>query len=411
VYNYCPTAPQDEFIFSEATFPAMVAGFGAGKTDALVMRSIAGKLESPDTHRAFYEPTYDLVRMVAFPRFEQILSEANIPYRLLQTPHNRLDIEGQGSIFFRSMDTPARIIGYQVGDSDVDELDTLKQKDAAECWRRILSRNRQKKKNGKPNTVAVATTPEGFRFVYNTWERDPKPGYQIIRAPSYSNPHLDPAYIQSLRDIYPENLLQAYIEGQFVNLTSGTVYHVFNRKKHNSLEERKPGEPLFIGVDFNVGQMVAIVSVKRAGKPHAVDEFTKVYDTPALIHLLKERLPGHQINIYPDASGDSRKSVNASATDIALLKEAGFAVFAKQQNPPVRDRINSVNGALTHGAFVNVSRCPTLTLCLEQQAYDDHGEPDKKSGLDHANDAWGYFLAYDYPVIKPATSINIGRAF
>jgi hypothetical protein len=130
-----------------------------------------------------------------------------------------------------------------------------------------------------------------------------------------------------------------------------------------------------------------------------------------MILIIKERYAGHQINIYPDASADSRKANNANTTDIKLLREAGFSVFHKPTNPSVRDRINSVNGCFTNGAFVNVQNCPSMARCLEQQTYGENGEPDKKAGLDHLNDAFGYFLAYDYPVIKPALNINIGQAF
>jgi hypothetical protein len=36
--------------------------------------------------------------------------------------------------------------------------------------------------------------------------------------------------------------------------------------------------------------------------------------------------------------------------------------------------------------------CPRLIESLERQGYDDRGEPDKKSGYDHACDALGYPL-------------------
>ena len=402
-----PTVPQDQFIFSEAQYPAIVAGFGAGKTEALIVRSLLGKLAYPNNDRAFYEPTYDLIRMIAWPRFEEMLSGLGVPYRLTKHPHNVLDIEGHGRIIFRSMDTPQRIIGFEVGDSDVDELDTLKRDDAAEVWRRILSRNRQKKLDGSKNTVGVATTPEGFRFVYETWEEQRPPGYEIIRAPSYSNPHLPEGYIDSLRDIYPSNLLDAYIEGLFVNLTSGTVYIQYDRHKCNTHETEQPGEPLFVGMDFNVGNMAAVIHVKREGKPVAVGEITKAYDTPDMARLLKERYSGHAIHVYPDASGDSRKSVNASKTDIAILRDAGFSVHAPKKNPPVKDRINAMNAAFETGYKINVDRCPSYVKCLEQQAYNQHGEPDKSQGLDHLPDGGGYFIHHDYPVIKPATATKL----
>ena len=395
---------------STSPYPAIVAGFGAGKTEALVWRSILGKLQYPKSDRAFYEPTYDLIRMIAWPRFEEILSEAQIPYKLTKSPHNVLDIEGYGRIIFRSMDTPSRIIGYEVGDSELDELDTLKTNDAAEVWRRCLSRNRQKKANNDPNTMGVATTPEGFKFVYQTWEAGDAPGYEIIKAPSYSNPYLPEGYLDSLRDIYPENLLEAYIEGNFVNLTSGSVYIGFDRELNGSSEVERPGEPLYVGMDFNVGEMSAVVHVKREGQPIAVAEVTKGYDTPDMISILKQRFEGHDLYVYPDSSGGSRKSMDASKTDISLLSSAGFMVIAPKKNPFVRDRINSMNAAFGNGYKVNTDRCPGYTLCLEQQAYDNNGQPDKKQGLDHLPDAGGYFISYDYPLIKPVFHTGIGMA-
>lgn len=362
------------------------------------MRSLIGKIKHPKTNRAFYEPTYDLIRMIAWPRFEELLTNLNIPYRLTKTPHNVLDIEGCGQIIFRSMDTPSRIIGYEVGDSDVDELDTLKRDDAADVWRRVLSRNRQKKANGAINTAAVATTPEGYRFVYEAWEKNPQAGYEIIRAPTRSNPHLPADYIDSLKSIYPEHLLNAYIEGKFVNLTSGTVYIGFDRHTNSTNETIQGHEPLYVGMDFNVGNMSAVVHVKRDGEPMAVDEITKAYDTPDMCNILKQRYEGHNIIVYPDSSGNSRKSNDAAKTDIRVLKDAGFSVRAPKKNPPVRDRINSMNAAFKGGYRVNADRCPEYVRCLEQQAYNNNGDPDKSQGLDHLPDAGGYFIGYEYPV-------------
>ena len=403
-----PTKPQFEYIYHEAQYPAMVAGFGAGKTEAAIIRSVLGKLKNPNLDRGFYAPTYDLIRMIAFPRFESLLEQMEIPYRLYKSPLNYIELEGKGKIFFRSMDAPHRIIGYEHADADVDELDTMKVSDAAYAWRQILARNRQKKPYNQINTIGCTTTPEGFKFVYETWKNNPKDGYEIIQAPTISNPHLPIGYIDSLKAIYPENLLAAYLDGEFVNLTSGTVYNAYNRIAQRSAETIKEKELLCIGMDFNVTNMSAVIYVVRDEKWHAVSELKGIYDTPSIITAIKEKWLGHSIRIYPDATGKSRKSIDASTSDISLLEQAGFSVYANSKNPFIKDRVAATNAAFNHGMlFINDSACPEYARCMEQLAYDKNGVPDKSSNIDHLPDAGTYPIAYEMPIIKPAIAVNV----
>jgi phage terminase large subunit len=344
--------------------------------------------------------------MIAWPRFEATLTELGISYRLQKSPINQIDIEGYGCIFFRSMENPQRIIGYEHADADIDELDTLKRDDAAYVWRQVMARNRQAKDG--PNTVGVTTTPEGFRFVYEQWRKEAKPEYAIIQAPTRSNPHLPDGYIESLQDAYPAHLLEAYLEGRFVNLTSGTVYTSYNRHACDSDETIRDGEPLFIGCDFNVTKQAATVYVQRDGGKvwHCVDELVNMYDTPEMISIIQNRYKNNHIVIYPDASGKSRKTVDASKSDIALLEQAGFTIRVNKRNPAVKDRIMSMNASLEQGRVkVNANKCPTVAECLEQQVYKN-GEPDKSNGRDHQNDATTYPIAYEMPVVKPVTNVS-----
>jgi hypothetical protein len=397
------TDPQYDFIFSNAQFPALVAGFGSGKTHALLNRNLKNKISYPRNNVAYYLPTFDLVKKIAFPRYSEMLEELGLPFRLNKTDAE-ISIEDHGKVIFRTLDTPHRIIGYEVGDSDVDELDTLPTHQARDAWNKIIARNRQKKPDGSLNTVGIGTTPEGFKFVYDMWERNKPAGYELIRASTYSNiDNLPAGYIESLKEIYPTNLLAAYLDGHFVNLTSGSVYVDFDRKLNASNETIKENDQLHVGMDFNVGKMAAVINVLRDDKPHAVGEITGVLDTPAMIVALKNRYPDRKIIVYPDASGDSRRSNNASESDLALLKQAKFSVFVNQSNPAVKDRVLSVNLRIKNAAgerkmFINVDRCPHLVEALEKQCYDKNGEPDKTSGLDHIIDAQGYFVCYRYPI-------------
>lgn len=411
--------PQFQLVSSKVKFPAFVGGLGSGKTEALIQRAMYLKNEYPTGNIGYYLPTFDLVALIAMPRFEEKLeemqSEGNgLPFKCIKSPRPRIDIENCGSIIFRTMDTPGRIIGYEVMDSMVDEIDTLKLKAAKDVWRKILSRNRQKKPDGKPNTVAVGTTPEGFEFVYETWKKEEATartkGYFLIKASTYSNQKNLPAdYIGDLIGNFPSNLIEAYIEGNFVNLKSGSVYPDFDRVLNNSVETIKPTDDLNVGMDFNVTKMAAIIIVNRDGLPHAVTELTGIYDTPAIIKAIKLRFPNHRIFVYPDSSGGSRKTTDASESDIQLLRQAGFHVFAPAANPPVRDRVLAMNVMILNGEDqrrfkVNVNACPILTEGLEKQSYDDNGEPDKTSGLDHLLDATGYYIHYNWPVKGRAAS-------
>ena len=403
------TKPQFKFVTTKSQFPAFVAGFGAGKTHAAICRNLSKKLMYPKQNVAYYLPTYDLVRTIGFPRFSEMLDEMEISYKQ-NRQDNMIHLEGRGSIIFRTMDRPERIIGYEVADSDVDELDTLKTEKAREAWEKIISRNRQKKPDGGLNTVGVATTPEGFRFVYDRWKKNPAKGYELIIAATQTNVrNLPEGYIESLKATYPSNRLSAYLDGQFVNLTSGSVYTEFDREKNAAPlgVGIEPKDTLHIGMDFNVGKMAAIIHILRDNAPYAVAEIVNVLDTPAMISLIKRDYGGHSVMVYPDASGGSRKSVNASESDLSLLRQAGFTVCVNTKNPAVKDRVLSVNKVLTEGLYkININNCPHLVEGLEKQAYDKNGEPDKSNDLDHANDAAGYFITYRYPVARSVFTVG-----
>jgi len=408
-FKHFLTKPQAEFVFTKSAFPAMIAGYGSGKTTAGVTRAFELKKRYPKQKVGYYLPTYPLINDIAVPRFEEFLGEKGIKYSY-NKKDKELKIRGMGSVIFRTMDRPERIVGYEHADAIADELDTLPTDKAADVWRKIKARNREKKPDGSQNTIGAVTTPEGFKFMYDRWERDPVEGHQLIRASTYSNlRNLPENYIEDLIREYPAQLIQAYIDGIFVNLTNKSVYSEFDRIRCATMAVIQTGEILRIGMDFNVGQMAAVVHVMRTGKDgvqraYAVDELTGLLDTPEMITNLKLLYPEHRIIVYPDASGAARKTVNASATDLALLREAGFKVFVNTKNPFVKDRVLSFNVLMkAQRYFVNVDRCPVLVEGLEKQAYDDKGEPDKSSGLDHSNDAAGYFVNYEFGITRGKT--------
>lgn len=402
------TEPQARFFQLRDKYPAFVGGFGTGKTETLANCAIRDALESSSALIALYEPTYDLVRLILAPRMEEKLSDLGIRYKYNKQENIIYTSSGQcGDFVLRTLENPARIIGYESYRAHVDEIDTLKKDLAKLAWQKIIARNRQQPDGvAEPfNRVSAYTTPEGYRFVYDTWGRNPKPGYVMVQAATYSNPFLPDDYVQTLRDSYPAALIDAYIEGRFTNLTSGSVYPDFDRALNHSDATLQKGEPALIGMDFNRLHMSAVIYALRDGWPVAVDEITDGRDTPQMVELFLERYKrkGHPVTIFPDASGQNSSSKNASESDLSILKKAGLVVRVNSTNPAITDRVNAVNALILNGQGerrlkVNTHRCPHLTDGLEQQAYDKNGMPDKSSGIDHVIDAAGYPLAHLFPI-------------
>ncbi len=436
--------PQYDFLTSDYKHTGFVAGFGSGKSFIGTLKSHMKILNGvPKT--AYYLPTYGDIRDIAFDGFPIVSEMLGYKYKLNKSVKEfyLLDSYGKeiGKTLFRNMSEPESIVGYQVGYSLIDETDILKSEIMDKAFKKILGRNRlvvpvQDKemvsefiKTKTPpkgtyfhkdrkvlcwiNGTDVAGTPEGFKWFYKRFIKDFNSGKDLlIKASTYSNLHnLPDDFIDTLREEYTPELFNAYVNGEFVNLSSGTVYSYFKRDKHHTDREIQDRDILHIGQDFNIGGCCGRIFVIDGGKPSLVDEYS-VYDTQSIINHLNKNYNGYKIIIYPDASGRANKT-NSSSSDIKLLENAGFKVDAPNKNPYVTDRVNSVNTLFYKDSFsVNTHKCPESTKSLEQQAYDDKGEPEKFNGantVDDSNDAIGYFIHRKFGITRSTMTLSSQR--
>lgn len=374
------------------------AGYGAGKTRALCAKAVMLAAANQGFIGAVMEPTGPLIRDIWQNDFEQFLEAYDIPYtfRASPLPEYMLHLPGGDTkILCRSFENWSRIIGLNLAWVLADEIDTVTPSIANKAFPKILGRLR----SGNVRQFGAASTPEGFRWMWTTFGSEQAKDRQdrkLIKMRSSDNPHLPPDFIERLEANYDPNLLKAYLEGEFVNLTTGVIYDRFDRTKHviSSLPNTDR-EPLRIGVDFNISNMSAIIGVKLGSSLLIIDEISGAHDTDALAQQIKARYPDRRIYIYPDASGGNR-STNASQTDIQILESYGMSNQSPRANPPVRDRVAAVQALLENGkgqVRLQVSHtCKRLIECLELQCYTEKGDPDKDAGHDHMNDALGYLV-------------------
>ena len=403
------SSPQHSFLTLGTKYRAFVGGFGSGKTFVGCIDLLNFAIQHPRTVQGYFSTTYSLIRDIFYPTISEAAEMLGLRVEVKKSDKEVNVFRGSvyiGTIICRSMDNPETIIGFKIARALVDEIDTLTAAKAETAWLKIIARLRLKI-DGVVNGIGVTTTPEGFKFVYQTFKKDPSASYSMVQASTQENAeYLPDDYIKTLVESYPPQLIAAYLNGEFVNLTSGTVYSEYDRKKNHSSEAIQAGDALHIGMDFNVMNMSAVIHVFRGDTPHAVKELSGVRDTPTMAALIKDRYRAHQIAIYPDASGQNTSSKSASVSDLSILRQAGFTVKAHTRNPSVKDRVNAMQAMFCNALgerryFVNEHQCPDYAQGLEQQAYDKNGEPDKKSGHDHLNDAGGYFVEHKFPINKP----------
>jgi PBSX family phage terminase large subunit len=374
------------------------AGYGAGKTRALCAKAVHLAMANQGFIGVVMEPTGPLIRDIWQSDFDDFLEAYDIPYTFRASPLPEYTLHlpgGDTKILCRSFENWQRIIGINGAWILADEIDTVNPSIANKAFPKILGRLR----SGNVRQFAAASTPEGFRWMWQTFASEDgksRDDRRLIRMRTQDNPYLPSDFIERMQANYDPQLLRAYLDGEFVNLTTGQIYDRFDRAKHVSVHcPDISREPLRIGVDFNVGNMSAVIAIRAGKSLYVVDEISGAHDTDTLAQKIKANYPDHKIYVYPDASGGNR-STNATQTDIAILESYGMSNQSPKANPPVRDRVAAVQALLENGKgevrLKIASSCVKLIECLELQSYTEKGDPDKDAGYDHMNDALGYLI-------------------
>ncbi len=407
---------QREFLLDEThRILGYIGGFGSGKSFALCAKAIILGMKNPGTTAMVAEPSFPMIRSVFIPAMDDALERWGIDYEFRVSPQPEYVLKlptGNVKLLAQSAENWQKVRGQNISFVLWDECDSSPPDTAQKAGEMFLARMRV----GKVNQLAMASTPEGFRYCYRTFEENKGDDKRLIRVRTQDNPNLPEEFIESLRKNYPPQLIQAYLEGHFVNLASCSLYPAFDRSLNYTDATPDPMDTIFVGVDLNVGNCVTQHLVKRGDEFHFFAE--AVYrDTTQIAQGLKEMYPNHfrsgQLVLIPDASAKQRSTAAAQESDIGILKKAGHTVSPQQSNPLVQDRINAVNVLIEQRKLKVGNGCKHLIRTLEQHAYDDKSKPEKggvgMDDLSHSGDAAGYAIYRLAAIRKWTTDQRRGR--
>lgn len=384
----------------EHKYVALCGGYGSGKSYSAVAKSVLLSIRSPGFTGIFLEPTIPLLRDVAIPTWESFLTKFSIPHEFRSSPLPNYTLRlpgGDTPIFLRSLENVERLIGVNAAWIVADEIDTVKEDIATRAIVKLQGRVRV----GNCRQMAFATTPEGYRFMHTFFVKESSPDKLLIRARTTDNPYLDPGYAENLRTQYPPQLVESYLNGEFVNLATATVFAEYERGRcKTAVSGPDHDELVVVGADFNIGRSMSIYAVIRSerGIPvlHIFGEH-QANDTFALAQYLRRQYTNQillkNLVVYPDASG-GRMQTSSTTTDHDILRDAGIRVITERKNPNIQETIQHTN-ALFHNAQIriNTATCPELVSCCQEWGYDDTLKPEKGTGSnahDHVGDALRY---------------------
>ena len=389
---------------SEDKYPFMLGGVGSGKTTAFCVKAISEAGKNSGKTILLAEPTYPMIRDVLQPTFEQVLRQAGFDYdyTATATKYRVYWKNGWCDIIMRSAENYMRWAGLNLAAGGIDEADQLRDDRA---WKMLLSRLR----DGNTLTGFGSGTPEGFKFVYKYWGDDPGPGYKLIRGKTTDNIMLPEEFINSLKENYDETLLRAYLNGEFVNLQSGTTYYNFNRSDNVNANTYNHALPVRCAIDFNVSPMAcSLFHITKGNKPE-LKVFAEVelhhgggseVLTERMVQEIKGRFPNNKYIAYPDPA--NQRHTSALHTDHDILRQGGFEVKVKPKAPRVVDSVNAVNKICEKNLIIDPS-CKGLITDLEQTVNKPGTREIDKSNKErtHFSDGLRYAIDFEYPIIKP----------
>ena len=329
-----------------------------------------------------------MLRDATMVTFFELCERSRVPLTLNKATNTVTLNDWQSRILFRSLEEYERLRGSNLAWFGVDEM-TYTQEGA---WVRLEARLRDPE--AKHLCGFGAWTPKGFDWVYRRFRAERVKGYRLVEAVPFENKHLleeTPDYYDRLKESYDENFYRQEALGEYRNLQAGQVYYAFKREVHVEQIRIDANRVLLWSWDFNINPMSSVVCQERDGKIHVIDEIVlRASSTPEVFEEFFRRYGGYRagLRIYGDASGGNAHTVTGTS-DYDLIR--GF--LAKNQrlqgvmcvprsNPPVRNRINAVNGYLRNARGdrrLSISRkCRELIKDLEQVCYKpDSGQIDK----------------------------------
>lgn len=332
-------------------FPAMVSGFGGGKTYGGLWKLIRrGCIDYSETGRKHVyvamEPDMPMVHRILMPTLiDDILEPSGLKYYdksgnnkvpRVEIPQLKMTIRLMGG------NLPKKIVGFDIASAYVDEAHLMPHL----AWVNLI--NRLRAPHVKVRQIWATFTPEIPSWCHEKWgcmeiSGEPLPeNYEIYNSSARDNFYLPDGYIDQVITECEEGMETAVVDGHFVVSASGRVYATFDPRL-NITENAKydPTIPLDLTLDFNPGIDIPVAcEICQQNGPNyfVVDEIAlRGGSIEAVAGEVLKRYRHIQlapVRVFGDSTGDRSTSVRTEFSSfIGVLSKEGYGQGIDRQAP------------------------------------------------------------------------------
>lgn len=389
--------PQSVVAQDTARFRVLTSGRRFGKT-TLAIRELCYHAREPNKLCWYVAPSYRQARQIAWLKLKKKLSELRWAKKFNEADLT-CHLKNNSVIALRGADNPDSLRGVGIDFLVIDESADVSEQSWTEVLRPTLSDTKGK--------ALFTGTPKGHNWFYDLYQKGKDPQENEWSSHLFTTKEggwVDAQEIEQAKNDLSASVYRQEYEATWETYT-GLIYSNFDIEKntrHNSIVE--DDKIIYIGIDFNVSPISAIVSVIRDNVIDVVDEI-RIFgsNTQELCDEILQRYPNKKIIAFPDPSCVQRRTSAGGKTDLSILQNNGFVCKVLKRHMLVRDRINSVNSKLCNANNVRTlfisPRCKNIVNTLVKQTFKEGTSvPQKTQGLDHLGDALGYLVSYLYPI-------------
>lgn len=413
-----------KFWRSNSRFIFCHSGRRSWKTETAKRRMVRSLITTTNKKFLAGAPTNKQAKKIFWEDFKRLIPKKLAPQRY------------DGELFIRTlagselhvagMDSPDRVEGQMWDGVLLDEYGNMAERVWPEVISPVLSDTR--------GWAMLTGVPEGRNHYYDLIQRmRHRENVDVFHWPSWEI--LPPEEIEVQRENLDELTFNQEFGGEFVHF-AGRAYYAFDAVKNcgpvRGLYNSKA--PLVFCFDFNVDPGVAVVcqEAKLPNGQVGTAVISEVYiprnsNTEIVCNKLGADWKGHEgfIRLYGDFTGGARGTAKLKGSDWEIIHRTLSQHFNPGRiqnfvspNPPVKSRVNAVNARMRSAngvirCIIDPETAPHLAKDLEGVTWlsGASGELDKSAkskDLTHISDAFGYYIAREFP-IKTQAAARIGN--